>query len=375
MGQRPSITIGRAGLTITGALSLSELEQLRDAFDSLAREPSEEVTVDLEGMEASMASAEAAIYGGLRKLRQAGARVMVRAAPDGFLERFEKLEKELCPEARPRLRSRTFSWFEDVGDSVLETSATLRGLAAFGINSLLSFARVVFGPGKLRWKEAFYYMEQAGVKAVPIISILCWLLGTVLGYMSGFQLRDFGAETFMPDLVGLSMVWEISPLLAAVIVAGRSGSAFAAELGTMKVRQEVDALEVMGFDVKGYLVVPKVVALLFVMPFLTLLADLFALLGGMLIGGWYLGMPPEIFVQRLAFVLLPIDFYWGMGKSLVYAVIVATVGCFMGMRVRGGAAEVGRSTTSAVVVSIFLVILADALIAILFMYVRPAVTV
>jgi phospholipid/cholesterol/gamma-HCH transport system permease protein len=225
----------------------------------------------------------------------------------------------------------------------------------------------------LRWQLVLYYIEQTGVKAVPIVGVLCWLLGTVLGFQGAYQLKTFAAELFMPDLVGYSITWEIGPLLAGILVAGRSSSAFAAELGTMRVRQEVDALQVMGFDVYAYLVMPKVTALIVVMPFLTLMADFFGLLGGLLIGGWYIDMPARYYLDRLGLVLLPIDFYWGVLKSLVFAVIIANVGCYMGITVKGGAAEVGRATTAAVVASIFLVILADALISLLFVQIRPTV--
>ena len=370
-----SITASGNRVSVSGSLSLSDVEALREAFDHLLDDEPSEVVVDVSGMAASPLCVQAALFGGMRRLRESGIGVRLSGASDDLQDRLRKLESFLTGKRKQKVIDRTRAYFEDIGDSAVASVRTLEGLLRFWRESLLSFLRVAFGPGKLKWREAFYYMEQAGVKAVPIIVVLCWLLGVVLGYMSAYQLKDFGAETFMPDLVGLSMIWEIAPLLAAVLVAGRSGSAFAAELGTMKVRQEVDALAVMGFDVPGYLVVPKMVALLFVMPFLTLLANLFGLLGGMLVGGWYLGMPVEIFLSRLEFVLIPLDFYWGMVKSLVYALIVSTVGCFMGIRVRGGAAEVGRSTTSAVVASIFLVILADAMIAIVFMHIRPGISI
>jgi len=263
----------------------------------------------------------------------------------------------------------------DIGGKVETMLGTMRGLATFAAATFRATLKIRTNPRMLRWKQTLYYMEQSGVEAVPIIATLCWLLGVVLGFQAGYQLKSFAAETFMPDLVAYSMIWEIGPLLAAVMVAGRSGSAFAAELGTMKVRQETDALTVMGMDIWSYLVTPKMLALMVVMPFLVLLADFFGLLGGLLIGGWYLDMPAHVYISRLNLVVIPMDIWWGMLKSLVYAVIVSNVGCYMGMRVRGGAAEVGRATTSAVVTSIFLVIVADAMISLIFVFIRPTVTV
>lgn len=263
----------------------------------------------------------------------------------------------------------------DIGGKVESMLGTLSGLASFAAATFRATLQIRTNPRMLRWKQTMYYMEQSGVEAVPIIATLCWLLGVVLGFQAGYQLKSFAAETFMPDLVAYSMIWEIGPLLAAVMVAGRSGSAFAAELGTMKVRQETDALTVMGMDIWSYLVTPKMLALMVVMPFLVLLADFFGLLGGLLIGGWYLDMPAHVYISRLDLVVIPMDIWWGMLKSLVYAVIISNVGCYMGMRVRGGAAEVGRATTSAVVTSIFLVIVADAMISLIFVFIRPTVTV
>jgi len=264
--------------------------------------------------------------------------------------------------------------FEDVGDHLLKFMETVRGLWKFGCKTISEFVRTLGRPALIRWPQVFYYMDQAGIRAIPIIGVLCWLLGTILGYQAGYQMRNFGAELYMPALIAYSITWEIGPMLAAVLVAGRSGSAFAAEIGTMQVRQEVDALNVMGINVYSYLVIPKMVALMFVMPFLVLLANIAGLVGGLLAGGVFLGMPANIYLSELSKALIPMDIYWGMLKGILYAILVSTTGCYMGMRVRGGAAAVGRATTSAVVLSIFLVIVCDALLSILFIHIRPGLS-
>jgi len=264
--------------------------------------------------------------------------------------------------------------FEDVGDHLLKFMGTVRGLWKFTCRTITEFVRTFGKPALVRWPQVFYYMDQAGVRAIPIIAVLCWLLGTILGYQAGYQMRNFGAELYMPALIAYSITWEIGPMLAAVLVAGRSGSAFAAEIGTMQVRQEVDALRVMGINIYSYLVIPKMVALMFVMPFLVLLANMAGLVGGLLAGGVFLGMPANIYLSELSKALIPMDIYWGMLKGILYAILVSTTGCYMGMRVRGGAAAVGRATTSAVVLSIFLVIVCDALLSILFIHIRPGLS-
>ena len=266
-----------------------------------------------------------------------------------------------------------YDHFIGVGEDVLSTWGIILGLRSFSRETFAAFWRSVRHPASFRWQLSLYYMEEAGVKAVPIVGVLCWLLGTVLGFQAAYQLKTFAAEAFMPDMVAYSMTWEVGPLLAAILVAGRSSAAFAAEIGTMKVRQEVDALEVMGFSIFEYLVTPKMVALILVMPFLVLIADFFGLLGGLLIGAWYIDMPASYYISRLSTIMMPIDFFWGMLKGIVFAVIIANVGCYSGIRVRGGASEVGRATTTAVVIAIFLVIVADALFSLIFVQIRPTV--
>ncbi|MCU0611329.1 MAG: ABC transporter permease [Candidatus Eisenbacteria bacterium] len=334
---------------------------------------SEVVTLDLSectGMETAAAATafEATLSGPRASVSFPPGRPELREV----FEAFRRLAPPATPPPRPGLLR---AHLEGVGADVLAAGDVLHGLWRFAGQSARALLTAVRRPGSFRWSLALYHMEHAGVKAVPIVAMLCWLLGTVLGFQAGYQLKTFGAEIFMPDLLGYSITWEIGPLLAAILVAGRSSSAFAAEIGTMRVRQEVDALEVMGFDVYRFLVAPKVIALVLVMPVLILIADFFGLLGGLLIGGWYLNMPAPVYLSRLHLVMLPIDFYWGILKGLVFAVIIATVGCYMGTRVRGGAAEVGQATTAAVVTSVFLVIVADALISLLYIRIRPTVVV
>lgn len=361
------------GLAFHGFLDHSVLPKLRSAVRDVVTHDNESLKFDFSeytGMELRVA---ASVFQELEDIRSRGVKVELTglSRDDKILfASFERHARQLS-ESSPSRNLRNH--FEGVGDDVLVAWSTVRGLAQFFRETIRVIATLTRHPSVLRWHLVLYYMEQTGVKAVPIIGVLCWLLGTVLGFQGAYQLKTFAAELFMPDLVGYSITWEIGPLLAGILVAGRSSSAFAAELGTMRVRQEVDALNVMGFDVYAYLVMPKLTALVLVMPFLTLMADFFGLLGGLLIGGWYIDMPARYYLARLSVVLLPLDFYWGVVKSLVFAIIIANVGCYMGITVKGGAAEVGRATTAAVVTSIFLVIVADALISLLYVQIRPSV--
>ena len=321
------------------------------------------------------AVAAAVLYDLVRGSTKKGPRLEIAGVSDRDAELLESFDRYDVLRERTDPGWNLRSHFEGVGEDVIFAWGTLAGLWAFTRNTFSALKTVLILPARFRWQLMFYYMEHTGVRAVPIVGVLCWLIGTVLGFQAGYQLKTFAAEMFMPDLLAYSITWEIGPLLAAILVAGRSSSAFAAEIGTMKVRQEVDALTVMGFNIYEYLVTPKLIALFIVLPLLVLMADFFGLLGGLLIGGWYLDLPATYYISRLNFVMLPMDIWWGMLKGVVFAVIIANVGCYMGMRVRGGATAVGQATTAAVVAAIFLVIIADAMISVLFIQIRPTVKV
>jgi phospholipid/cholesterol/gamma-HCH transport system permease protein len=226
-------------------------------------------------------------------------------------------------------------------------------------------------PGRLRLSDTVMYMQRVGVDALPIVGLISFLLGLIMAFMSAVQLQQFGANIYVASLVALSMVRELGPIMTAIIVAGRSGSAFAAEIGTMKVSEEVDALVTMGFKPTMFLVAPKIIASLLVVPFLALYSNLFAIAGGLLIGVTTLGLTPNAYMIQTMNTLTIFDINWGLFKSAIFAVLIATVGCFKGYQVRGGAASVGQATTSAVVTSIFLVILVDSVLAVILRYWRP----
>jgi phospholipid/cholesterol/gamma-HCH transport system permease protein len=189
-----------------------------------------------------------------------------------------------------------------------------------------------------------------------------------MAFMSSVQLRQFGANIYVASLVSLAMVRELGPIMTAIIVAGRSGSAFAAEIGTMKISEEVDALYTMGFDPTRFLVVPKIVASIIVVPILTLFSDLLAIVGGLVVGVLMLDLTVNAYISQTLKTLTLFDVFWGLLKSGVFAFLIALVGCLRGFQVRGGAAAVGQATTSAVVSSIFLIILTDSIFAIILRY-------
>ncbi|MCB0281095.1 MAG: MlaE family lipid ABC transporter permease subunit [Calditrichae bacterium] len=205
-----------------------------------------------------------------------------------------------------------------------------------------------------------------GVNALPLVGLISFLIGLVLALQSAAQLRQFGANIFIVDLVVIAMTAEMGPLLTAIMIAGRSGSAIASELASMKVAEELDALQTMALNPLRYLVVPKMLASIFTMPFLTLLADILGILGGMVVAYFYLDISPVSFYYRMADSLMFKDIITGIIKSLVFAGLIVQTSTFFGLSVRGGAVGVGKYTTKAVVISIFLVILSDSIMGLIF---------
>lgn len=224
----------------------------------------------------------------------------------------------------------------------------------------------VLHPRRWRWRQVLFNVRTAGADALPIVGLLAFLLGIVVAYQSADQLRQFGANIFIVDVVGLSMLREFAPLMTAIVVAGRSGSAYAAQIGTMAVTEEIDAMRTLGVAPLELLVLPKVMALVIALPLLTFFADVMGVLGGMLMANWLLGVGFEEFTHRFTKAVSVSAYLVGIGKAPVFAVIIVVIGCFQGLQTRGGADSVGRQTTRAVVQATFLVIVADALFSIAF---------
>jgi phospholipid/cholesterol/gamma-HCH transport system permease protein len=242
-----------------------------------------------------------------------------------------------------------------------------RDLLGFVGLTLTTCGAILTGRRRLRWTSTAFHMEQCGLDAVPIVALLSFLVGAVVAFLGATVLRDFGASIFTVELVSYSFLREFGVLLTAILLAGRSGSAFTAQIGSMKSREELDAIRSLGLDPIELLVVPRLLALLVMLPLLAFLAMLAGLVGGGIVGSLALDITPASFIARLHEMTEVRHFWVGMIKAPVFAFLIAVVGCLEGFKVEGSAESVGRHTTSSVVQSIFLVILFDALFAIFFM--------
>jgi phospholipid/cholesterol/gamma-HCH transport system permease protein len=228
---------------------------------------------------------------------------------------------------------------------------------------------VVRRPGSLRRRDVLLYMTRTGHEALPIVALITFLVGVIIAFQSAMQLKRYGTELYVADAVALTMVMELGPLMTAIIMAGRSGSAFAAEIGTMKVNEEVDALDTMGLDTTRFLVMPKFVALLLMMPLLVTFASFCGIAGGLLIGTTSLELPASLYLKETVEHLTLWRAAQGYIKAECYAVVIAGVGCLRGLQTRVGAQGVGLAATSAVVSSIFFIVVVDGVLTVIFYHV------
>lgn len=244
-------------------------------------------------------------------------------------------------------------------------SDLVRMLAFIG-EAMIALWRAILHPGRIRWQELLDDVYHTGVNALPIVGLLSFLIGVVTAYQGAVQLRLYGADIYVADLVGYSMLRELAPLLAAILVCGRTGSAYTARIGTMKVREEIAALETIGVPPVELLVLPRLMSLVIVMPLLAVFADILSIFGGMVMASTQLGIGFSAFIGRLEEAITFSTFMIGVGKAPVFAAIIAIIGCYQGFKVTGSAESVGTHTTVSVVQSIFMVIVVDALFSILF---------
>ena len=233
--------------------------------------------------------------------------------------------------------------------------------------TLTTWARVWRNPKKLRPVSIFHHMEEAGINAMPIVGLMSLMIGAVVAFMGAKILRLFNAEVFTVELVGIAVLREFGVLLSAILVAGRSGSAFTAAIGTMKIREEIDALKTLGLDPVETLVLPRVIALILMMPVLAFMSAIVGIIGGGLVAATAMDISPVFFANRLQETIALSNFWVGLIKAPFFAFVIAIIGCFQGLQVEGSSESLGQRTTLSVVQSLFVVIILDAFFAMFFL--------
>jgi len=361
------VSSDRATLTLlmTGRLDANTTGRLwREAQHVL--EQSNPIRVVIDASEVSYCDGAGVAL--IVQLQQYQARIGGDVTIHGLQEEFRRLLDiygQISLEPPPGRRRAPLSVVEQVGQAALGVWQDVQTLLTFVGELTVTLLRAARHPRLVRWSDAWLTAERAGVDALPIIALIGFLLGLILAFQSAIPMRRFGAEIFVANLIGVSMLREMGPLITAIILAGRSGSAFAAELGTMKVREEIDALTTMGLEPVRFLVVPRVLAAVTMTPLLAMFANLFGLIGGAVVM-LSLGFPLVTYVDQILSAVTIGDLLGGLFKSLVYGIVVAGIGCLRGLQTTTGASAVGQSATSAVVSGIVLIAIVDGVFAVVF---------
>ena len=356
-------------VALGGPWRIAEADRLDRRLRGLAPGDAKRVVIDLGDIDALDTAGAWIVYRAIKRLRGEGYTVEPTRARPEHKVLLDLVESNDWPvECRPPREPPVRAFVAHVGESTLDVLNESRQLIDFLGITTITLLRSLAMPWRIRWTALINHMEQVGLNALPIVGLISFLVGAVLAYQGADQLRRFGAEIFVVNLIGITVLREIGILLTAIIVAGRSGSAFTADLGSMKVREEIDAMRTLGLDPMELLVMPRLLALVLTLPLLAFFADITGLLGGGLVAWMALGIGPAQFIERLGDAVPMWSFWVGIIKAPVFAFIISLIGCYEGFRVEGSAESVGRLTTRAVVESIFLVIVVDAVFSIVFAY-------
>jgi len=354
----------RTEFRFAGRLSFRDLYASWSEVRDLLRSHPPSVAFDLSGVETLDGGATALLLELKSEVQAKGCEADIVGAEGrvrAMLELYGHHPPRPCLQGPPK----RIGILDQIGREVLTVVAETNALAYTG-DMVVAGARAVRAPLSVNWSDVARLMERAGADGLPIVLLISFLVGLVTAFQAAVQLRQFGANIFVADLVALSITRELGPLMTAIIVAGRSGAAFSAELGTMKVSEEIDALRTLGLDPYRFLVFPRVIALVLVMPLLTVLADLIGIIGGLIVALLSLDLTVNAYLLETHKALAFWDVGSGVLKSVVFALAVALIACQRGLATKGGAEGVGRSTTSAVVLSLFALVVLDAIFTMLF---------
>ena len=352
---------GRRIVALSGRLDASSIRVLWvDAHRALADAPNRPVTVDAGGVDYCDGAGIALLIDLVAHPRAAPVEVAnLKPAHEVLFKQFDpaRLEHDLDPEPKRA------PVIEEIGRAAILLGRDVRGQVSFIGEVVAALAYAVVNPASVRWRDVWRICERVGADGLPIIALISFLLGLILAFQSAVPMKRFGAEIFVADLIGLSMVRELGPLMTAILLAGRTGAAFAAEIGTMHVNQEVDALTTMGLDPVRFLVTPRIIATLLMMPLLTLFSMLVGMAGGALTMQSF-AVPLVTFLKEVDSAVTPTDFMAGFIKTFVFAILIAGVGCLRGLETAAGASAVGDSATRAVVSGIILLVVVDGIFAV-----------
>ncbi len=358
-------------LKIAGSWQAKDLKHVVNALNKQNYRATKEITLDckdLKELDTSGAWLLSRFLQGYHQLHFVNTTSQTKA----LLEQIKNYPIQLDQETKDKQEhlQHLLDLLFQIGQQTISLSKTLLLSLSFLGEICTRSKNFLVKPWTFRGISLFHFLYEDGVRAVPIVGLISFLIGIVLVYQGADQLKRFGAEIFTVDLLAISALREIGILLTAIVVAGRSGSAFTAQIGFMKLNQEIDAMIVLGLNPIDVLVLPRILALVIALPLLAFLSDMMALAGGALMTSFMLDLNVDDFLHHLRLAIKPWTFWTGMIKAPVFAFFIALIGCFEGLRVQGGAQSVGTRTTKSVVQSIFLVVILDAAFSIIFSILR-----
>ena len=341
------------------------LERQADALLAAAQ-ARRSIVLDLTALEAMDTAGAWLIDRTRNAVTTTGGQTALEGAHGEYMILLEEARYRTFEKIEPPRGSALVTLLTDVGKAVVGVVDDLYAGVAFLGQIMTALLRIMFKPARLRTTSVVFHLDSFGLRALPIIALINFLVGCIVAQQGIFQLQRFGAATFAVDLIGILVLRELAVLLTSIMVAGRSGSAITAEIGAMKMREEIDALRVMGLDPVEVLVVPRFLALLIALPLLTFVADMAAIFGGLLVGWIYGGISPEIFLSRLQNAIALNTFLVGLIKAPFMATVIALISAVEGFAVQGSAESLGKRVTASVVKAIFMVIVVDGLFAMFF---------
>ncbi|MGZ8498266.1 MAG: MlaE family lipid ABC transporter permease subunit [Candidatus Binatia bacterium] len=358
---------GRLKLSIDGRLDANSTGRVwRESTRLVSVARAATVDLDASAMDYCDGSGIALLIQ-LRRLQQkAGGKLEIHGLRPEFQELLDDWSQGGSDTTQPKANVRVHL-VEEVGQSAVQLWDDMREVISFIGQLGHAMVKAALHPSTVRWRDTLLVAEELGVNALPIVALLSFLVGVIMAFQAAVALRQFGAEIFVANMIGLSVLREMGPLMTAIILAGRSGSAFAAEIGTMKVREEIDALKTMGLEPVRFLVVPRVLAGVAMTPVLTVFADLFGVMGGSVVM-MSLGFPLITFFNQLQSAVSYGSLVGGLVKAFAFGILIAAIGCLRGLQTETGASAVGLSTTHAVVSGIILIVITDGIFSVIYFY-------
>lgn len=358
------IQLDNTTLLCQGEWSHTELPELEALLQKIIWPAQNKLTIDGGKIKKMDTSGAWLLNEWIKKLKNQYAEINLQNFSEQQHALITYVEKYLPPE-KFQFKSKTLTGLAAFGKNVWQRLVTFQQYLAFVGRLTTEAIRITFRTKHFRWDSLASTIYRTGFQALPIIALLSFMIGVVIAYQMGVQLRNYGANIFIVDLLGLSILREFGPLLTAIMIAGRTGSSFTAQLGIMKINQEIDALNTMGVTPGELLLLPRIIGLTIALPLLTIWSDIFGVLGGMLMAKNMLNITFHEFVLRFQHEIPLRALLIGIGKAPIFALIIASIGCFQGMQVEGSADSVGKNTTRSVVLGIFFIILADAIFSII----------